>query len=369
MNRRVLVLGAGVSGLTTARCLIDSKFDVTVLAEKSAEFTPSVVAGALWEWPPAVCGYHKNPDSLRKSKLWSATSYQRFSQLATQPKTGVRMMPAVFYFRQRVEEHPAERQKMEETKLHVKDFKHTPDLIEQHGVNRGLGLCDAYSYLSPLIETNLYMEWLRNELVMLGCRFEQRELLQPLADLEKSLCDEYKAGAIVNCSGLGSIKLAGDHSMQPLRGALIRVLNDGSSMPQITAAHCVAHDDKVAHQQMIYIVPRGPDYLLLGGIAELGEWDTNINFGNYAPIRDILHRCQEFMPILKSAVIDEHDSVKVGLRPYREKNVRLERQAPYRLFHNYGHGGSGFTFSWGCAEETVSLIKAMLEAESAPCLA
>jgi D-amino-acid oxidase len=271
-------------------------------------------------------------------------------------------MPAVFYFRDRVEDMPAELQKMEETQLHVKGFEHTPDLIDQHDVNGSLGLCDAYSYLSPLIETNVYMQWLRDELVMLGCQFEHRKLLQSLADSEESLCDEFKVCAIANCSGLGSIELAGDHSMQPLRGALIRVLNDGVTMPRITAAHCVAHDDKVKNQQMIYIVPRGPDHLILGGIAELGEWDTNIGLGNYAPIREILQRCQEFLPILKSAVIDEFDPVRVGLRPYRKKNVRLERVWPTRIIHNYGHGGSGFTFSWGCAEEVVKLIVSMREA-------
>lgn len=356
MSKRVLVIGAGVSGLTTARCLIDAGFEVTVLTEKSAELTTSVIAGALWEWPPAVCGYHTDSESLRKSKQWSATSYERFGELAAHPETGVRMIPAVFYFRHRVEDNTAERQKMEETMLQVKGFEHTPDLIERHGINHSMGLCDAYGYFSPLIETNVYMEWLRNELVKLGCRFEHRKLVQPLTDLEQSLCDEYKVRTIVNCSGLGSIELAGDHSMQPLRGALIRVMNDGSTMPRIATAHCVALDVKVAHPQMIYIVPRGPNHLLLGGIAELGEWNTNIGLGNYAPIRDILQRCQEFMPILESAVIDESDPVNVGLRPYRKKNVRLEQDLPYRIIHNYGHGGSGFTFSWGCAEEIVKLI-------------
>jgi D-amino-acid oxidase len=366
MNNRVLVIGAGVSGLTTAKCLFDAGFEVTVLAEKSAEFTPSVIAGALWEWPPAVCGYHTDTESLRRSKQWATTSYERFNELAAQPKTGVRMIPAVFYFRNRVEGIPAELRKMEETKPHVKGFEHTPDLIEQHGVNGGLGLCDAYSYLSPLIETDVYMAWLRNELVMLGCQFEQRQLLQSLADSEQSLCDEYRVCAIVNCSGLGSIELAGDHSMQPLRGALIRVMNDGSTMPRIATAHCVAHDDKIKNQQMIYIVPRGPDHLVLGGISELEEWDTNIGLGNYAPIREILQRCREFLPILKSAVIDESYPVMVGLRPYRKKNVRLERELPYRIIHNYGHGGSGFTFSWGCAGETVKLIESMREAAATP---
>ena len=363
MSRRVLVIGAGVSGLTTARCLVESGFPVTVLADKSAELTPSVVAGALWEWPPAVCGHHTDLESLRKSKQWSVTSYKRFNELAAQPTTGVRMVPAVFYFRQRVETCPHERQKMEEAMAHVQGFEHSSELIDRYGVNRGLGLCDAYSYLAPLIETSVYMEWLRNELLLRDCRFEQRQLTQPLADTEQSLCDEYNACAIVNCSGLGSIELAGD-AMQPLRGALIRVQNDGTTMPRIAAAHCVAHNDNVPHQQMIYILPRGPNHLLLGGIAELGQWDTDIGLSNYAPIRDILQRCQEFLPALKAAVIDEHDPVRVGLRPYRQQNVRLEREAPFRIVHNYGHGGSGFTLSWGCGEETVTLIKSLCETGS-----
>jgi D-amino-acid oxidase len=358
MSRRVLVIGAGVTGLTTASCLVDTGFGVTVLAEKSAEFTPSVVAGALWEWPPAVCGYHTDLESLRRSKQWSALSYERFTTLAAQPTTGVRMASAVFYFQHRVDDRPSERAKMEEAKAHVRGFEHAPELIDRYGVNRGLGLCDAYSYLAPVIETEIYTAWLRNELVRRGCKFEQRRLTQPLADSEQYLCDEYNACAIVNCSGLGSIELAGD-SMQPLRGALVRIHNDGSTMPRITAAHCIANDEKDPRRQMIYIVPRGTDHLLLGGIAELGEWDTNINLGNHAPIRDILPRCQEFLPALKSAVIDERDPVKVGLRPYRPRNVRLERESSSRIFHNYGHGGSGFTFSWGCAEEVVILIKSM----------
>jgi D-amino-acid oxidase len=53
-------------------------------------------------------------------------------------------------------------------------------------------------------------------------------------------------------------------------------------------------------------------------------------------------------------------AVAVGLRPARSE-VRLEATtlADGRpLVHNYGHGGSGFTLSWGCADEVARLVLA-----------
>ncbi|MEO8713061.1 MAG: FAD-dependent oxidoreductase, partial [Parafilimonas sp.] len=44
-----------------------------------------------------------------------------------------------------------------------------------------------------------------------------------------------------------------------------------------------------------------------------------------------------------------------GLRPYRNE-VRLEHEAGTNIIHNYGHGGSGFTLAFGCAEEVASIV-------------
>ena len=49
---------------------------------------------------------------------------------------------------------------------------------------------------------------------------------------------------------------------------------------------------------------------------------------------------------------------RVGLRPFRKSGVRLEKEKlgdGRTVIHNYGHGGSGFTLSWGCAEEVVEV--------------
>src|SRR5688500_4628550 len=79
---RALVIGAGVIGLTSAVCLRRAGFAVNVVAERFAPEVTSVVAGALWEWPPAVCGYHHDLTSLARSKEWCTVSYSTFQGLA-----------------------------------------------------------------------------------------------------------------------------------------------------------------------------------------------------------------------------------------------------------------------------------------------
>lgn len=111
---RVLVIGAGVSGLTSALCLRRRGMDVTVVADRFAPDITSVVAGALWEWPPAVCGYHRAIDSLERSKNWCATSYRIFGELASDGDTGVFVRPVTYYFHRPVEEDPRELRKMTE---------------------------------------------------------------------------------------------------------------------------------------------------------------------------------------------------------------------------------------------------------------
>ena len=102
-RERILVLGAGVVGLTTALVLRRRGFKVRVLANRFAPNITSVVAGALWEWPPAVCGHrHK----LERSKRWAEASYRIYSELAADPTTGAFVRPVTFYFNRRLADDP-----------------------------------------------------------------------------------------------------------------------------------------------------------------------------------------------------------------------------------------------------------------------
>jgi D-amino-acid oxidase len=98
-------------------------------------------------------------------------------------------------------------------------------------------------------------------------------------------------------------------------------------------------------EPLMYAIPRSND-CLLGGTNELSD---NVAIDPRSRT-SILAECARVLNIDNPRVLGE----RVGLRPYRKSGVRLER-AQLRdgrtVIHNYGHGGSGFTLSWGCADE------------------
>ncbi len=356
---RVLVVGAGVSGLTCALALAQDGIEVEVVAERFQSDLVSVVAGALWEWPPAVCGYHRDQTSLARSKAWAMESYEIFSDLARDPATGVYMRRANFYFTK--PQTARELHKMDELAPKVRGFVRDPGLAGANGVTPETGVVDAYAFIAPMIDTDVYMGWLRRQVEAAGVTITQRRIDGRLADQEAGLCSEFGAGAIVNCTGLGAAEMHGTQTY-PLRGALVRAINDGSRMPKVTEAHCVSHPEGSTEQDMVFIVPRGESTLLLGGLTEEDEWSLDIGLHNYQPVRDMYRRCLEFMPILARAELDPDEPVRVGLRPLRNGNVCLEREDTTNIVHNYGHGGSGFSFSWGCAREVAATVQQALTA-------
>lgn len=57
---------------------------------------------------------------------------------------------------------------------------------------------------------------------------------------------------------------------------------------------------------------------------------------------------------------DSRARLLAGLRPYRSETFRLEDEMwdDTYVIHNYGHGGSGITMSWGCAREVCDFAEA-----------
>jgi len=98
-----------------------------------------------------------------------------------------------------------------------------------------------------------------------------------------------------------------------------------------------------------YLIPRR-DCLVLGGSSKKNEFSTTPDADLS---KKIIANCAKFQPTLKSSAIKR---TMVGLRPGRPE-IRLEKDPYLPIIHNYGHGGAGYTVSWGCAYEVLSILK------------
>ncbi len=186
-NQRIVVIGAGVVGLTVALETRRRGYEVVIIADRIAPEITSVVAGALWEWPPAVCGHHRDPTSLERFKHWAAASYQIFADLALDPRTGVHVRPTVFYFRRPLAEIPFEHSKMRELAENVRGFRHDVALAAEHDIASDAEVQDAYTHLAPMIDTEHYLRWLQREVLAAGCQIVRDRVVGPLAEREGEL--------------------------------------------------------------------------------------------------------------------------------------------------------------------------------------
>lgn len=142
-------------------------------------------------------------------------------------------------------------------------------------------------------------------------------------------------------------------------GVILKVRNDGILMPKLKHSMCIsAVTDKLQQgdEDFVYILPRNDDMLWLGGLVQPNQWERSLTL-DYAPIRRMFDKIKEFYPPLRSYGDDDVEEVLVGLRPARRGDICLEWDPICSsVLHNYGHGGSGVTLSWGCASEVCALI-------------
>lgn len=373
-DERVLIVGGGVTGLTNAWALLDAGYSVTVVSDRWASLEnriTSQIAGALWEWPPAVCGRHTDVISLRLSKTWCQTSYRAFQHLQEilpadgASGHGIRLRTANFFFDKPIESNPEELEKMQEIEqAKIPGFERDRLLATKKAVSQEAGIVDAYKHTSPVIDTDAYMLWLRDLVAAKGGKLVTERVSGDLFEHEDELLAAYDAQYIINATGLGAFEAAGDKTVYPLRGALIRVVNDGTKFPKVTEALVVANDYSKREDDggIVFIVPRNDQTLILGGIAQPNE--ANLDLKLESPeIRRMRIRCNKFVPGLADAELDAEPVVQ-GLRPVRGENVRVERELRKKndgsyshIVHSYGQGGSGFTLSFGCAGDVLSLIE------------
>jgi D-amino-acid oxidase len=304
---RVLVVGAGVVGLTCAVRLLAEGHRVDVLARDLPRETVSAVAAAIW-YP-----YRALPHD--RVLGWSKESYDVFASVAAeQPDSGVRMLPGT-----EVEVQRGARPWWADA---VRDLKQTLEVPA--------GYDAGWTFTAPVVEMPVYLDWLAARVLELGGSITRLNLpgLPAPGDGGPDI--------VVNCAGMGAKFLAGDGSVHPVQGQVVLVEQTGLDRWWLDSAGPT------------YVVPRSHD-IVVGGTDVEGEWSRTPSPEVAAAI---LRRALRLVPELAGAEVVGH---RVGLRPARPA-VRVERVGD--LVHCYGHGGAGVTLSWGCAREVAELIGA-----------
>jgi D-amino-acid oxidase len=318
----VLVIGAGVAGLTTAVLLAEEGLAVRVRSHLPPQQTTSAAAGAIWG--PHLVNHESVP-------RWSRESLAVFRGLASRSDTGVRMLGGLEVTRA---PEPAPDWMAQLDGFHDCQSAELPN-----------GFAAGWRYTSPVIDMQVYLGYLVNRLVEAGGKLETG-----LVTSLDEVCTQ--APIAVNCTGSGARQLVPDTEVTPIRGQLIVVDNPGIDT--------FFAEDTGASPDLTYILPQG-DQLILGSSAERGRSDLK---PDPRTAEAILRRCAELEPAIEGARIRAH---RVGVRPVRSR-VRLEHEplGSCHLIHNYGHGGAGVTLSWGCAAEVLSLIGQLLATRPPP---
>ncbi|GAB3739519.1 FAD-dependent oxidoreductase [Microlunatus parietis] len=318
MNDTALVVGAGVSGLTTAVTMAEAGYKVTVWTAEPPELTTSAAAGAMWG------PYLTEPRGLIQQL--SLRSLDVLTDLAADPATGVALVRGIEAGRTPVD--PPDWADL------LPDFKlcTRPELPA--------GFVSGWRFTAPIIDMLVYLSYLRTRLEQSDGSIEIHKI-NTLAEATES------SALVINCTGYGAGAAVPDPAVTAVRGDLIVV-----DQPPIRI-HEFFSEETGLSPDLVHIYPQR-SHVILGGTAVP---DVDTREPDDAIANAILDRCAAVEPRLKDAAIREH---RVGLRPTRPKlRLEVDTDADYRskIIHNYGHGGSGVTLSWGCSERVLELTQ------------
>ncbi len=324
----VLVVGAGVIGLTTAICVAEAGLTVAVAAAEPPGQTTSAAAGALWG--PHLVGMD---DRIAR---WSAVTRDRLADLAA-PGLGATGLAGIVRTARGIAATAS-------ADAEPPEYAATGSLARCEPGDVPDGYAAAWRVSAPLIAMPAYLDYLAGRLGRAGGTTAFGARFATLADARGFAP---RARVVVNCAGYGARDLVGDREVVAIRGQAVVVRNPGlrdffvgSGAPGWPLTYLFPHEDVV----------------VLGGTEEAG---CDSREPDPATAARIIEVCAAIRPELRNAAVLGH---RVGLRPVRP-SVRLETEQAadgVTIVHSYGHGGAGVTLSWGCAEDAADVVLAAL---------
>ena len=312
-TRNVAIIGAGVSGLTCGVAFAERGCRAAIFAKETGRQTTSGAAAAVW-FP-----YHV--ESAERVIPLALQTFDVLADVARVPASGVSMIEL--------------RQFSRAGELPIPDWAIPlgASVIPSEVEGSLESFKSGFSLNVPLMDTTIYLDYLAARFRKAGGEIHANVRFEKLEDVDTTL------DLVINCAGIGASELVHDADLEPHRGQVAIV-------PRIDGlSYAVVCDDV----PLMYAIPRAND-CVFGGTNEVSD---NLA-ADPATTSRIVTECSRVLNIDKPGVLAE----RVGLRPFRRSGVRLERDRfcdGRTVIHNYGHGGAGFTLSWGCAHEVLNM--------------
>jgi D-amino-acid oxidase len=347
MPESVAIIGAGVSGLTCGVIFAERGYRTLIFAKEVGQQTTSGAAAAVW--------FPYDAEPAAKVIPWALQTFDVLADLARVPGSGVSMIELRQFSRTREIQIPDWAIPLGAQAVIPSSSSVIPSEVENGAAGEAAtwtgrpeaertgseriksleSFSSGFSLRVPLMDTTIYLDYLANRFVAAGGSIVANVHFEKLEEVDR------KFDLVINCAGIGARDLVQDANLEPHRGQVAIV-------PRIENLYCaiVCDDDP-----LMYAIPRTND-CVFGGTNDL----SSALAADPATTNQIVAECSRVLRIDKPNVLAE----RVGLRPFRKSGVRLERDQlrdGRTVIHNYGHGGAGFTLSWGCAREVVDLAR------------
>lgn len=335
---RVAIVGAGVSGLSTAYCILttmkECDVEVTIIAEKFSPGITSDYAAAI-VIPLSILGTKDfDPDSDNKAKIseWFLSTQRHLMQVFASPETGeagVSLVPGYVLFAL-PEPEPS----------HKEGFVGFSTVSQTELKELGLPPCPtAWKMSAFVVECSKYLPWLTRKIQNCGATLK-KEKVSSFAPL----LQEYDV--VINCTGLGARELVPDRSLTPILGHAIAL-----HAPWVKYFTFI---EDTSNSYYTLVCPRAEE-VYVGGCMLPGKDVKDLTPDITAKV---MKRVTAMFPNLKGArVLDTYTAARPGRKHIR---LELEHVGDQAVIHNYGHGGNGINCHWGCAEEVVTLLREAL---------
>jgi D-amino-acid oxidase len=319
MSRAVAIIGAGVSGLTCGVIFAERGYRTVIFAKEVGQQTTSGAAAAVW--------FPYDAEPLEKVIPWALQTFDVLADLALVPATAVSMIKLCQFSRTRAIQIPDWAIPLGAQAV----IPSSPSVIPSEVEGSLESFSSGFALRVPLMDTTIYLDYLADRFQKADGSITTNTQLAKLEEVDR------KFDLVINCAGIGARELVHDVDLEPHRGQVAIV-------PKIDNLSCaIVCDDP----PLMYAIPRRTD-CVFGGTNEISN-DLAVDPRSTARILD---ECSRVLKIDDPPVLAE----RVGLRPFRKSGVRLERDQlrdGRAVIHNYGHGGAGFTLSWGCAREVL----------------